>query len=102
MGPSEWLARLDELKASIQRFRDDARSQDELEAEDALCDMLDGLREEYLEDSRASRQKVRGRSAKPLPPSLRPTAVFIEKRIRRWAVSLECSAAGLRTRLEQI
>jgi hypothetical protein len=100
MKPSEWLARLDELKASMQTFRDDARSEDH-PAEDALCDMLDALRDEYLEDAQAGRRRVRGRPAKPLPPSLRPAAAFVEKLLRRWAVSLEWSAAGLRTRLKQ-
>lgn len=100
MEPSEWLARLDELKASIRRFREDARSQ-EHPAEDALCDMLDDLRGEYLEDAQASRRRLRGRPAKPLRSSLRPAAAFVEKRLRRWADSLEWSAAGLRTRLNQ-
>lgn len=101
MKPSEWLARLDELKASIQRFREDARSQDELPAVDALSDMLDDLRNECLEDSRASRQEVRGQPAKPLRPSLRPAAAFVERLLRRVAFSLEWSAAGIRTRLKQ-
>lgn len=101
MEPSRWLAKLDELKASIQRFRLRARFQEEFPAVDALSDMLNDLRDEYLEESQASHRQMRGQPAKPLHPSLRPAAACVERLLRQVAFSLEWSAAGIRTRLKQ-
>ena len=41
MDPRAWLARVDELEASIRKVCDDARAQDEPAAKDAVADMLD-------------------------------------------------------------
>ena len=68
---------------------------------DALSDMLNDLRDEYLEESQASHRQMRGQPAKPLHPSLRPAAACVERLLRQVAFSLEWSAAGIRTRLKQ-
>ena len=97
-----WLKRLDELEASIRSFIKDACTAERPEATDALGDVLDLIRDELLEDSRASRRAVLGEPVRELPPSLRPVAAAVEKCLQRAAFFSEWTAAGLRLRLKQV
>lgn len=97
-----WLKKLDELEASIRSFIKDARSEDRPEVVDALRDVLDVIRDELLEDSRASRLAVLGKPIRELPSSLRPAAALTEKCLERAAFFSEWTAAGLRLRLKQV
>ncbi len=97
-----WLKRLAELEASIRTFIRDARSEDRPEPVDALSDVLDVIRDELFEDSRASRWAVLGRPVRELPPFLRPVAAMVEKCLQRAAFFSDWTAAGLRLRLKQV
>lgn len=97
-----WLKRLDDLEAAIRGFIADARTQDRPEPVDALADVLDMIRDELLEDSRASRRAVLGKPLRELPPFLRPVAAMVEKCLQRAAFFSDWTAAGLRLRLKQV
>jgi hypothetical protein len=68
---------------------------------DALGDVLDGIRDELLEQARQSRRSRLGLSPRGLHSALRPLATAAERTCRWLSFVSAWNAAGLRLRLRQ-
>lgn len=100
----KWWNRFMEQAASVQQFVSEGRTEDQLEALDAFQDVLDRLREEFLEETQkyrlANRADFRGKPFTGLHPRLRPAASTLASWLSRTALEFEWMAAGLRARLK--
>lgn len=97
-----WLARVDELRASIRSLLAEARSGGHDSVPEAVFDMLDELRAELREEFRSSTWDVGRKTIRAFHPLVRPAATFAEKCLQRAAFLSEWTAAGLRLRLKQV
>ena len=95
-----WLAKVDDMKKSIQSLVEEARQGGHDPVPEAVFDMLDELKAELLEEFQSSRRQVTGRPIRAFHPSVRPAGVIIERWLRQSADSFAWMAAGLRTRLK--
>ena len=90
--------------ASIRQFVSEARTEEQFEALDAFQDVLDKLREEFLEETQKHRIVNRaiflGKPVRGLHPLLRPAASTTASWLSSLVLEFEWTAAGLRARLE--
>ncbi len=101
-----WWDRFKMQAASVQQFVSEARTEDQLEALDAFQDVLDKLREEFLEETQryrlVNRAAYLGSALRGIHPLLRPAASMLASWLSRTALDFEWKAAGLRARLKFI
>lgn len=98
-----WWNRFKVQESSIRKFVADARAEDQLEALDALQDVLEEIRRDLFQETQQLRMSGRaaywGKPLRGIHPLFRPVVAAMAKCFSRTAFALEWRAAGMRARL---